>query len=154
MKKVLLVIDLQPMFAITPYYSKIINYITNHSAEYDVVYATRFIVKRDTPFVNHLGYEKKFKKEVLEFPYNVLIGKDSYELERGYCDKWLKDCDVTIIGYGTNSNILATCFRLFEYGVKFQVYGKYCYSREGNKVHENALEIIEKNFGIGSVIRK
>lgn len=154
MKQILLVIDLQPAFAVEPNYGKIIQYIKEHKTEYDMVIATRFINHKDSPFVKKLGFDIAMAREKLEFPYDILLGKPTYGCGEGLCNKTLKGNQVTVIGCDTDACILATCFEMFQYGVDFHVLADYCYSSGGDDYHKSALAFIERNFGPDSVVEE
>lgn len=145
--KILLVIDIQPAFSLEPYYSKVLDYITNNSKSYDQVIATRFINSEESVFFKKLGYKKAMKREPLSFGYDILIGKRTCGIGQGYCQKLLKGHDVTVIGCDTDACVLETCFQLFQNNVDFKVLKDYCYSTGGLDYHEAGLKVMERNFG-------
>lgn len=146
MENVLLVIDLQPAFRVDPYYDMCIDWIKENKNNYDKVLATRFINKLDSVYTNRLNYFGAMTREKLEFPYDELFSKYTYDCGMGFY-KQLKNSHVDVIGCDTDACVLSICFELFKYNIDFSVLQDYCYSAGGNNIHNAALDIIYRNCG-------
>lgn len=153
MRKILLVIDLQPDFAVEPYYHNIINYIETNKHNYDIIMATRFINYEDSPFIQKLGYDGAMTKTNLEFTYDSLFSKHSYECGEGFY-KHIKDDEIFVVGCDTDACILAVCYEMFRLNMNFHVLADYCYSSGGEDFHNIALDLIERNFGYDALIEE
>lgn len=149
--KILLVVDLQQEFKLEPYYSQIIQFIKNNKQNYDKVVATRFLNTENSPFVQKLGYEDAMKRSKMEFPYDILFSKHTYECGNGFY-KHIKQDDIDIVGCDTDACILAMCFEMFRYNMNFRLLADYCYSSGGDDYHNMALDIIYRNFGADSIV--
>ena len=148
MVKVLLVVDLQLSFKLEPYYSRILDYISRHRSDYDIVVATRFQNTEASPFVRYCNYTEVIALEQLEFKNDMVIDKSTYGIGERWCkyfDRLL--AEVTVIGCDTDACVLETCFQLFDNNIKFKVLTDYCYSTGGQDCHEAGVKIMKRNFG-------
>lgn len=147
MKKILLVVDLQPSFKKEPEYDSAIDFIRTHGSEYDTIIATRFINHVDSFFVSKLHYNECLTRDHLDFSPDKLIGKFGYGLDLGRHYKLFNDAEVDIIGCDTDACVLSTCFQLWDHQIPFHILSPYVYSTGTKTVHNGAIAIMKRNFG-------
>jgi len=124
------------------------------SQEYDIVVATQFLNKKLSLFETELGYkESRFGSVESEIilplrPKNV-FDRYSYGLQSTHIER-LREYPVQrwdIVGCDTDAGVLATCYNLWDNGIKFRVMKELCHSSGGPEVHNAALTIMKRSFG-------
>ena len=55
--------------------------------------------------------------------------------------------EIDIIGCDSDACVLATCFALFDGGYQFKILTPYIYSTGGDVMHNEAYDIMVRNFG-------
>ena len=147
--RILLVVDLQKEFSANckSKYDEIIEWVINHSNEYDSVVATRFVNKPNSPYVRYLNWNKMQSVQDLEFKYDTIIDKCSYGLQ-DY--SWIPEkCSIDIVGMDTDACVLKIALDLFDIGKDFKVLSKLCWSSGGEHAHNNAVALMRRQLGDG-----
>lgn len=140
--KILLVVDLQKQFE-TKESTKVVEYINNNRDKYDIVMGTFFNggnlnFKRNEFFI-------EAKKEDILVPCDVIIEKDTYAFN---LPLFVTDtCEVDIVGCDLDACILATCYMLWDEGIRFRILKDYIYSNMNNCPKDAIYSIMERNFG-------
>jgi nicotinamidase-related amidase len=149
--KILIVIDLQKDFILEPYYSQALEFIKEHKKDYDKVIATRFVNTENSAFTQKLDYYGAMEKTALEFSYDELFSKHTYDCGDGFY-KHMKDAEIDVIGCDTDACVLAMCFEMFRLNLNFHIIADFCYSSGGDEYHNMALDIMYRNFGADCII--
>lgn len=160
-KEALIVIDVQKGF-INKNTKKVVNYITSRidSHSYDCVIATQFVNNDESMFVKQLKYTKNMSDDEVCLDVSIaeradfIIRKDTYSPDEELY-YYLKDNNikrVTIVGIDTDGCVLSTMYLLFDLGIEVFVDILGCASTGGAKMHNHAVEIMKRSFGIHHVL--
>lgn len=149
MRKVLLVVDLQPEFKDSDgVYEKILEFVK--SQEKDGTYATIVGIicgnKDNSSFVKYTGWRKLIGGgKQIEYNPDVEINKIGYGLTN--YDNLSKSYHYDIVGFNTDACVLKVALDLFDRGYDFSVLSKYCYCRRGKERHSNGLAMLRYLVG-------
>lgn len=149
--KGLIVVDLQNAFQPA---QKVVDGIHNILGEYDVIIAMRFINMPGSLFESEIDFRRCYKdcpdaEFVIDLKATQIFDHVSYGLVPDQVEK-IKAYGIErwdICGCDTHACVLSTCFSLFDVGIKINVLGDLCTSSDGDKMHRNALKIMERCFG-------
>lgn len=149
--KYLLVVDLQKEFikdgASRNIYERCLDYIKHSKDNYMSTIALVF--ENDTDkninFERYLGYSDCKNPLPIDFEADRILKHRGYSIEDSF--KINKDDEFDVIGFDTDACVLATCFKLFDSGCRFNVLKDYCWSSGGLEIHNVALRIMERQFG-------
>lgn len=129
--------------------------------KFDKVIYTRFYNHEESPFVNFLGYDKMIDEKEVDICVDMaddcwIFPKISYGLAPQQLN-YLKEKgvdEVILCGTDIDSCILAIAFNLFDYGIRPYFKWSCCGSKNKNKRIKNSIKnIIERNFGVDSIIK-
>lgn len=154
--KCLLVVDVQEGF-ITDNTRCLLSKLEKLMGCFDgLIIATKFVNRRNSAFVNILGWDKLMcvpETDLLKFVWenaNYIVNKHGYS---GYTDgvAWLlrrHGCDeVYVAGIDTDCCVLETAVRLFENNIRPIVLADYCASTGGKESHEAGLKVLKRLIG-------
>lgn len=176
MNRILLAVGLQDAFAVEPYYSKCIDYIKKHTAEYTKVIHTYFAnprmhyvtghddrsddIQKNKNFKKYIGYTEEGLSSddlmrALHDPDSRL--KSGYLIQGNICDissnEYLPNhCHYDLIGCDTDACIMGIAFQLFDNEYDFSILTEYCYSSGGKEYHDMAVKLMQRNFGSAVVL--
>ena len=126
--KILLVVDLQKQFRDrSGKYEKCLQYIESHRDKYDKVIAILFQQDRS---VNgnyaKLKYTGCMDADIsdIEFSTDQIIVRHGYGLPLGVFGR----DEITVMGCGADTGVLAVCFSLWDDGIDFRVLKDYIYA--------------------------
>lgn len=151
----LIVVDLQAAFRPPAWQiAKIENILGN----YEIVIATQFLNKVWSLYETELGYTRcqmgaPDSEIVIPLRPKLVFDRFSYGVQSSHIEK-LKQFPVKrwdIVGCDTDACVLATCYNMWDNGIRFRVLADYCNSSGGKDVHEAALKIMARNFGKNSI---
>ena len=149
MKRVLLVVDLQPEFKDKDgVYDEILKWVKTQikDKKYDIVIGTACINSKDSAYVKYgCWYDCIDKIEDLEYSPDILIYKKGYGLDT--YDVLDKDWNIDIIGYNTDCCVLKIAFDLFDRCYNFRVLSDYCYSSNGLNDHLRGCGVLRDCLG-------
>lgn len=147
----LIVVDLQRAFNPSP---QLVSGIQDILSKYDIIVATQFLNKKWSLFETELNYKEcQFGSTESEIvvplrPKNV-FDRYSYGLQPAHIER-LREYPVQrwdICGCDTEACVLATCYNLWDNGIKFRVLKELCASSGGEQTHQAALTIMKRSFG-------
>lgn len=147
----LIVVDLQRAFK-PP--SHIVDGIQAILPNYDLIIATQFLNRKLSLYETELGYTEcqlgsSGAEIVIPLKPNNVFDRFSYGLKPAHIER-LKEYPVLrwdICGCDTEACVLATCYDLWDNGIRFQVLKDLCASSGGEAVHEAAMTIFRRSFG-------
>ena len=145
---ILLCVDVQREFAKDLHgkrlYQKLLTFISEAHTIYDKVIALVYENK------DNLNMRRMVCWDEMEVPENLEIRADDYYFHSGYCPLELPKFTITdtvdVIGYDTDACVLATCFRLFDANVSFQILVNGIWSSGGKKAHQVGLVVMNRQF--------
>ena len=158
--KNIIIIDMQKGFMKETNYhliEKINNYLKQNN--FDNIFFTKCINDCDSPYTKLLNWNGVTMEEeqeiVIDIPQNAkILTKNCYGLSNENI-KLFKDLGITemeICGTDTDACCLAIAFNLFDNNIKPIILSDLCASSSRNKnVHNNALEIMKRQFGNDNV---
>ena len=158
--KNIIIIDMQKGFMKETNYhliEKINNYLKQNN--FDSIFFTKCINDCDSPYTKLLNWNGITMEEeqeiVIDIPQNAkILTKNCYGLSNENI-KLFKDLGITemeICGTDTDACCLAIAFNLFDNNIKPIILSDLCASSSRNKnVHNNALEIMKRQFGNDNV---
>ena len=158
--KNIIIIDMQKGFMKETNYhliEKINNYLKQNN--FDNIFFTKCINDCDSPYTKLLNWSGITMEEeqeiVIDIPQNAkILTKNCYGLSNENI-KLFKDLGITemeICGTDTDACCLAIAFNLFDNNIKPIILSDLCASSSRNKnVHNNALEIMKRQFGNDNV---
>ncbi len=102
-------------------------------------------------------------KDVLVAPQTELVSQFNPPAERVFDHytyapsdevlEQLKGCkEVAIAGVDTDACVFATAFALWDHGIRPLILTDYCSSSGGLYLHKAALDIMRRQFGVGSIL--
>ena len=149
-KKGLIVVDLQRAFSPPP---ALIEGIKKIREGYDCVVTTQFLNHPGSLFETELKYmacQLGSKESEIIIPLSPIAVFDrySYGLQRPHIEMLKKQVveRLDIVGCDTDACVLATCFALWDNGVRFRVIEELCNSSRGQALHDAAIMIIKRSF--------
>lgn len=149
-EKILLVIDLQREFGRGERYEEILQFVKS-TKDYTKIIGTVFMNVPNSPFVKYLGYEDCMDSlQPLDYEPDEILFKSGYGISD--YSKLNKNCRYDIVGYNTDACILKIALDLFDRGYDFRVLGNYCYTSEGEEIHESALKILKGIIGSALIL--
>ena len=127
-------------------YTKCLEFINSHGADYDAIIAPVFIQNptENINFARFIDYDGCKVYTPLEFAPDKIIYHSGYT---GYVNALNVNDQVDIIGFDTDACVLSTCFDLFNHNVNFRILSEYCYSSGGKNAHRAGLAIMKRQFG-------
>ncbi len=129
------------------------------SKPFDKFYATKFVNKKESPFVIFLNWENLMTKSEQEFavelPNDVtILEKTSYSLESGGVNQFNKTDKVYLCGTDYDACVLAIAYQLFDKGIKPYILIDYVGSASKNPLDkEQFIKLCKRNFGEDSIIK-
>lgn len=147
----LIVVDLQHAFNPPPH---LVEGIRTILPEYGIVVATQFLNKAKSLYETQLNYTScqigsRESEIVIPLKPKFVFDRFSYGLQPVHIEQ-LKSCPVAswdIVGCDTEACVLATCYNLWDNGIRFRVRKELCHSSGGIEQHEAALKIMKRSFG-------
>lgn len=132
---------------------KINDYLKTH--QFDNIFFTKCINNQQSPFVKILNWGGVFTEEEQQFVIQVpkqaqILTKNCYGLSNEHIEqiKNLGIKEIEICGTDTDACCLAIAFNLFDNTIKPIILSDLCASSSSNKdIHNNALEIMKRQFG-------
>lgn len=160
-EQALLIVDVQTGF-INSETKHLLPIVEQLQAEYEHVYATRFVNKESSPYRKFLGWERFAEcseDAVLAFeplPGVKVINKTVYT---SVSDEFLEELEeknikeVFVCGIDTDACVAATAVGLFEHGIRPVILAHACASHAGAEYHNAALRILRRLIGSKQVIQ-
>lgn len=149
MRKVLLVVDLQPEFKDDDgVYNKILKFVRDNEkdSEYASIVGIVCYNKDGSSFVKYTGWRKLItSRKGIEYNPDLEMHKIGYGLTS--YDNLSKNFHYDIVGFNTDACVLKVALDLFDRGYDFSVLSKYCYCRRGKERHENGLQMLRYLVG-------
>ena len=149
--KALLVIDAQSEFANKTQMNLISAYIRYNSSEYARIFRTIFRNEENSSFFSVLNWDKCTNPKTDNSIYShETILKGTYGIPNRLIEKLKHYDSVDIIGCDIEACVLATCFQLFDAGIKFTVKTDLCFSsadKLGSNYKLGAIRIMRNCFG-------
>lgn len=145
--RILLAIDVQPEFGkkCPEEYDKMLSFLKDHGKDYDLLVASQFINKPDSPYVKYLEWDSMNTINSLDFYADHIVRKTSYGLPNY---RFISEDDtLDVIGMDTDACILKVAFDLFDMNANFRILTEYCYSSAGASAHEAAVALMQRQFG-------
>ncbi len=162
MKKILLVVDVQKGFIITPAVNDIKNNIDSliKSGFFDVVISTVYQNYEDSPIIKLMGWDKLLTSDEQQligearYQSDYVIRKHRYSAVNDDLIKvlmkvgegQLPEC-VFVVGVDTECCVLTTATDIFELGIRPIVLNKYCGSSSGLANHKAGLLSMQSLVG-------
>ena len=153
MKKVLLVVDLQPEFVndeSRDAYKHVLDFVT-HTKEYDQIIATRF-VRGNTNFKRYLDWEFTSEPKNLEFHPDIIRDKTGYGLSDEQYLQLSRDYHYDIVGCETDACVYKLAMDLFDREFDFSVLYPYVFT-SADINSELLLSLFTRNLGSAVVIK-
>ena len=153
MKKVLLVVDLQPEFVndeSRDAYKHVLDFVT-HTKEYDQIIATRF-VRGNTNFKRYLDWEFTSEPKNLEFHPDIILDKTGYGLSDEQYLQLSRDYHYDIVGCETDACVYKLAMDLFDREFDFSVLYPYVFT-SADINSELLLSLFTRNLGSAVVIK-
>ena len=147
----LIVVDLQKAFR-PP--ASMVEGIKTILPNYDVIIATQFLNRKWSLYETEINYTQCHigspeAEIVIPLSPKAVFDRFSYGVQPNHLQK-LKQYPVQrwdIVGCDTEACVLATCYNLWDGGLKFRVLKDLCHSSGGPDCHEAALKIMARSFG-------
>lgn len=159
-KGILLAVDLQNSFLITPECVAVVPKVVAHASQFHQVWATRFF-NRNPNFSRQVNWNEMVSGQGTELSY-ALIGivsktfdKPSYSsMSPALLQALQRDAitTVAVCGVDTDACVMATALGLFDAGFETFVVSDACASSGGQEYHEAAIKILKRNIGEKYVI--
>lgn len=164
MKNCLMVVDLQNGF-VNQHSRRVVRRIEELLKKecFDLVVASRFCNHEDSPFVRLMHWrrmmgdkEQAFASSQLEQRADLILKKDLYSCMTLDFLNWIESNEVSKIyfaGVDTDGCVLKSAFDCFDLGQDFVIIEDCCASSGGEKIHEMALNIMRRSFGMDRLCR-
>lgn len=159
-KGIMLAVDLQNGFLITPECKAVVPKVVEHASQFYQVWATRFF-NRNPNFLRQVGWNEMVSGEETKLS-KILIPvvtktfyKPSYSPVSPALLQILQSEAITTIAIGgvdTDACVMATALGLFDAGFETFVVSDGCASSGGKEYHETAINILKRNIGERYVI--
>ncbi|MBD2505378.1 cysteine hydrolase family protein [Anabaena azotica] len=159
-KRILLAVDLQNGFLITPECLAVVPKVVAHASQFHQVWATRFF-NRNPNFSRQVNWNQMVSAQETELS-PALIGvvsktfdKPSYSPMSPALLQALQTDAITTVavcGVDTDACVMATALGLFDAGFETFVVSDACASSGGQEYHEAAIKILKRNIGEKYVI--
>ncbi len=159
-KGLLLAVDLQNGFLITPECEAVVPKVVAHARQFHQVWATRFF-NRNANFSRQLNWNEMVSGAETELSTTLspvvskIFDKPSYSPVSPALLHALQSDAITtvaICGVDTDACVMATALGLFDAGFETFVVSDGCASSGGQEYHEAAIKILERNIGERYVI--
>ena len=169
-KGILLAVDLQNGFLITPECEAVVPKVVEHASQFHQVWATRFF-NRNANLYRQLSWNEMVSGQETELSTTLspvvsrTFDKPSYSPMSPaipWIHKWhppllqaLQSDAITTVavcGVDTDACVMATALGLFDAGFETFVVSDGCASSGGQEYHEAAIKILERNIGAQYVI--
>lgn len=163
--KILLIVDVQNGFVRSNETKAVAQKIVQLSKEhkFNYIIASKFINNPDSPYVNVLKWNRLMKSPetdlVDELKYDESFEKGTYTCwSESFAKKLLeinggeKPESIYLCGIDTDCCVLNTAIDLFERGICPKVLIDYCFSNGGQKYHDAAISILERNIGKDNIV--
>ncbi|MBX9257343.1 cysteine hydrolase [Desmonostoc muscorum CCALA 125] len=159
-KGILLAVDLQNGFLITPECQAVVPKVVAHASQFYQVWATRFF-NRNPNFSRQLNWNEMVSGQETELSKTLIpvvsktFDKPSYSAFLPTLLQALESNGINTIavcGVDTDACVMATTLGLFDAGFETFVVSDGCASSAGQKYHEAAIQILKRNIGEKYVI--
>lgn len=162
MNKALVVIDVQKYFLneeTKPIVKKIREFLKEKSRQYSAIYFTIFRNDSDSPLWQISEWKdctsspdtdiceeiKAFTNDKNLFYKNILSAYKVPGIKKGLEERQISE--VYLCGFDTDCCVLSTAYDLFDAGIKPIVLEKLTWSTSKDKLHESAIQMLERNIG-------
>lgn len=137
---------------------KINSYLSNN--KFDNIILTQCINDENSPYRSILSWNNMTKLDeqelVINYPNNAkIITKNCYGISHNDIEmiKRLGITEIEICGTDTDACVYAIALNLFDNNIRPIILSNLCASSSGNpNIHNNALEIMKRQFGKENVI--
>jgi nicotinamidase-related amidase len=159
-KTILLAVDLQNGFLVTPECKAVVPKVINHASQFYQVWVTRFF-NRNPNFSRQVNWNEMVSGPETELPTNLsrvaskTFDKPSYSpISPALLQALQSDAitTVAVCGVDTDACVMATALGLFDAGFETFVVSDGCASSGGQEYHETAIKILKRNIGAQYVI--
>ena len=159
-KGILLAVDLQNGFLISPECKAVVPKVVERANQFHQVWATRFF-NRNVNFSRQLNWNEMVSGQSTELStilspvVSKTFDKPSYSpVSQALLQALLRDAitTVAVCGVDTDACVMATALGLFDAGFETFVVSDGCASSGGQEYHEAAIKILERNIGAEYVI--
>lgn len=159
-KGILLAVDLQNGFLISPECKAVVPKVVERASQFHQVWATRFF-NRNVNFSRQLNWNEMVSGQSTELStilspvVSKTFDKPSYSpVSQALLQALPRDAitTVAVCGVDTDACVMATALGLFDAGFETFVVSDGCASSGGQEYHEAAIKILERNIGAEYVI--
>lgn len=156
--KILLVIDLQDDFKVSPYYEKINKFIKEHKKDYKkVLYVYFYNQNSNKNFKRYLKWDNKGVSNTFllsHFNTAKYLYKSGYGLDYMHLNHLDKEYTYDLVGCDIDACVMAIAFNLWDSNYHFRILTDYCYSSGGDEYKKSSVLIMKRNFGSAVVCKK
>ncbi len=162
MNRVLLAVNVQRQFKDRHgKYKECLKYIRERKHEYDQIICSIFSQSIDgvknNNYIDYLGWDKCLgcDERDIEYKPTCIIHTNTYSVNITglLCEQRLSlDDSVDIIGANADTDIMATCFALWDKRMHFNILDKYIYTSFGRIRRDTIRDMMRRNFGTALVM--